>query len=185
MKRWLTLLMMLGTVAGLGLVAPTVAQAETPYCGIVWGSLPETAGSLSVPPLINVRAGQHECYDRLVLDIGGAASGYDVRYVTAVRDQGAGNVVPLRGGAFLEIVLMNPAYDVYTGQPTYMPANPQELVNVYGWRTFRQVASGGTFEGYTTIGLGVRARLPFRVFTLAGPGGNSRVVIDVAHRWLA
>jgi hypothetical protein len=35
----------------------------------------------------------------------------------------------------------------------------------------------------TKIGLGVRARLPFRVFALAGPGGGSRLVIDVAHRW--
>jgi len=29
----------------------------------------------------------------------------------------------------------------------------------------------------------VRARLPFRVFVLAGPGNGSRLVIDVAHRW--
>ena len=52
-----------------------------------------------------------------------------------------------------------------------------------GYRTFRQVAYAGSFEGQTTIGLGVRARLPFRVFTLAGPGSNTRLVIDVAHTW--
>src|SRR5262249_2306037 len=63
--------------------------------------------------------------------------------------------------------------------------NCHELVNVTGWRTFRQVADGGSFEGYTTIGLGVRARLPFRVFTLPGPGAHSRLVIDVAHHWVA
>ncbi|MDQ1596268.1 MAG: hypothetical protein QOH40_2824, partial [Arthrobacter pascens] len=40
-----------------------------------------------------------------------------------------------------------------------------------------------SFEGYTTLGLGVRARLPFKVFTLAGPGSGSRLVIDVAHHW--
>ena len=39
----------------------------------------------------------------------------------------------------------------------------------------------GSFEGQTTIGLGVRARLPFRVFVLAGPGSGSRLVVDVAH----
>jgi hypothetical protein len=33
------------------------------------------------------------------------------------------------------------------------------------------------------LGLGVRARLPFRVFTLDGPGSMSRLVIDVAHHW--
>ena len=52
-----------------------------------------------------------------------------------------------------------------------------------GWTTFRQVAYAGSFEGQTSFGLGVRARLPFRVFTLAGPGAGSRIVVDVAHRW--
>jgi len=29
----------------------------------------------------------------------------------------------------------------------------------------------------------VRARLPFRVLTLDGPGSGSRLVVDVAHYW--
>jgi hypothetical protein len=45
------------------------------------------------------------------------------------------------------------------------------------------VAWGGSFEGYTTIGVGVRARRPFRVFGLPGPDTGSRLVIDIAHRW--
>ena len=181
MKRWLSWLAMLALIAGLGLVAATGAQAA-PYCGITWGSLPKAGGALSTPPLTNVRAGRHDCYDRVVMDIGGGSSGFDVRYVDAVRDPGRGEVIPLRGGAFLQIELRNPAYDV-NGAPTYSPSNRNELVDVSGWQTFRQVADGGSFEGYTTIGLGVRARLPFRVFTLAGPDGGSRVVLDVAHRW--
>jgi len=44
-------------------------------------------------------------------------------------------------------------------------------------------AYAGSFEATTTVGLGVRARLPFRVFVLAGPATGSRLVIDVAHRW--
>jgi hypothetical protein len=106
-----------------------------------------------------------------------------VEYVDAVRSPGSGEVVRLRGGAFLQITLQNPAHDISTGVPTYNPANRNELVNVTGWQTFRQVALVSDFEGYTDLGLGVRARLPFRVFSLAGPGGGSRVVIDVAHRW--
>ena len=47
----------------------------------------------------------------------------------------------------------------------------------------RQVAWAGSFEGQTTIGLGVRARLPMRAFVLNGPGDGLRVVVDVAHRW--
>jgi hypothetical protein len=116
------------------------------------------------------------------MDIDGKAAG-SVRYVDAVTTEGRGDVLPLRGGAFLQIGLRNPSYDINTGVSTFTPPNPDELVNVAGWRTFRQVADGGSFEGYTTIGLGVRARLPFRAFTLAGPGRGSRLVIDVAHRW--
>jgi len=56
-------------------------------------------------------------------------------------------------------------------------------VNVSGYTTFRQVAYDGSFEGLTSFGLGVRAKLPFRVFVLAGPGSGSRVVVDVAPRW--
>jgi hypothetical protein len=69
------------------------------------------------------------------------------------------------------------------GKPTYRPADARHAVNVAGFSTFRQVVFDGTFEGQTQIGLGVRARLPFRVFSLAGPGAGSRLVIDVAHRW--
>ena len=95
---------------------------------------------------------------------------------------GSGTPIPLRGGARLAVVVLVPAYDS-AGQPTYRPVNVKELTNVTGYRTFRQVAWAGSFEGRTTVGLGVRARLPFRVFTLAGPGDGSRLVIDVAHTW--
>jgi hypothetical protein len=69
---------------------------------------------------------------------------------------------------------------------TYDPANPRQLVNVTDYRTFRQVARTGSSEGVTSLGLGVRARLPFRVTTLAGfPGtsSGSRLAVDVAHAW--
>ena len=87
--------------------------------------------------------------------------------------------IALRGGAFIDVTVFAPAYDL-NGTPT---VDLGALPRTSGYRTFRQVASGGSFEGYTTIGLGVRARLPFRVFTLSGPGSGSRLVIDVAHRW--
>ncbi|HEY7430450.1 MAG TPA: hypothetical protein VH641_06930, partial [Streptosporangiaceae bacterium] len=56
------------------------------------------------------------------------------------------------------------------------------LVNVTGFKAFRQVVGAGSFEKITSIGLGVRVkRLPFQVFRLAGPGNHSRLVVDVAH----
>src|SRR5690606_11763889 len=105
------------------------------------------------------------------------------RYVDQVYAEASGARVPLRGGAKLAVVAHSPTYNPVTGRSTYSPANPRELRNVSGYSTFRQIAFGGSFEGQTTIGLGVRARLPFRVFVLDGPGSGSRLVIDVAHRW--
>jgi hypothetical protein len=162
--------------------APRTVAAATTSCATSWGSLPEANSRMTQAPVTNVRSGRHACFDRLVIDIRGKAPGYDVRYVKNVYTDGAGFLVPLRGGAKLQLVVRAPSYDA-NGKPTYKPANARELTNVAGYSTFRQVAYAGSFEGQTTIGLGVRARLPFRVFTLSGPGSNTRLVIDVAHRW--
>ncbi len=165
----------------------TTAEAAAPSCGITWGSLAKSPGPLAgitADAITNVRSGGHACFDRLVIDLSGrGGTSSSVRYVTTVFSQGQGAPVSLRGGARLEIVVHAPDYDVVTGLPVYRPANPRELTPVAGLRTFRQVASGGSFEAVTTIGLGVRARLPMRAFVLAGPGGGSRLVVDVAHHW--
>lgn len=181
MRRLISIVTVIVAASGLSLVTSSAAQAG-PYCGITWGSAAKTVSGSPTPqwPITNVRAGRHTCFDRLVVDFDGRASAYRVRYVTAVKQQGSGHTVPLRGGAFLQLDLQSATYDIDTGAPTYDPANSRELVNVSGWRTFRQVASGGSFEGQTTFGLGVRARLPFRVQRLSNPG---RLVVDVAHRW--
>lgn len=164
-------------VVAVVLAVPVAASAAAPYCGITWGSLPKSAPSTVSAEVVGLRAGQHDCYDRLVFDFGGPVDGYNVSYVDQVTMDPSGAPVPLRGGARLAVAVRGPAYD-QAGNPTYTPANPAELVNVTGFRTFRQVAWAGTFEGTTSVGLGVRARLPFRVFTLP-----DRVVVDVAHFW--
>ena len=172
----------LALVGSLGLTTAASASAA-PYCGITWGSLTKAGGVETAPNLTGVRTGRHDCYDRLVLDLGGGSSaGFQVSYVDAVHSDASGAVVPLRGGARLQIVVRASSFDL-NERPTFTPANPAELANVSGYLTFRQVAYAGSFEGQTTLGLGVRARLPFRAFVLAGPGDGSRLVIDVAHRW--
>ncbi len=170
-------------LSGSSTAPRTTSTVSTASCPRGWGSLPEANSRMVLSPVTNVRTGRHACYDRLVVDLGGRAAGYDVRYVSTVHQDGSGFVVPLRGGAKLQIVVRASSYDLDSGKATYSPKNSKELTNVAGYRTFRQLAFAGSFEGQTTIGLGVRARLPFRVYTLAGPGSNSRLVIDVAHQW--
>jgi hypothetical protein len=161
------------------------AAAATPYCGITWGSLPKVDPGMSEygVAITGVRAGRHDCYDRLVVDVNhGSVGGYSVQYVDTVFTDPKGDPLQLRGGARLEVVVHAP--NNVGSQVTYFPSNQQEVVNVTGFSTFRQVAWAGSFEGFTTLGLGTRARLPFRVFTLPADAGHGpRVVVDVAHRW--
>nr|WP_026550772.1 hypothetical protein [Arthrobacter sp. Br18] len=179
------LLAALALTAGLGLVVPGTASAA-PFCGITWGSLAKSTATPALgpsqDPITNIRSGRHACFDRLVVDVSGEVPRYTVRYVRAVTQDGSGFTLPLRGRAFIDVTAMAPAHD-QNYNPTYTPTNRNEAVNVAGFQTFRQVAFAGTYESVTQIGLGVRARLPFRVFTLAGPGSGSRLVIDIAHRW--
>jgi hypothetical protein len=148
----------------LAVTVPGTAGAAT--CSTNWGSQAKAASNLSHGTLTAVRAGRHECFDRLVLDVSRSGLGYSVKYVKAVHNQGQGAVIALKGGAFLEIIDQS--------QVTRKLPMP----GVSSFTTFRQVADGGSFEGYTTIGLGVRARLPFRVLS----SGN-HLIVDVAHRW--
>ncbi|CAA9216930.1 MAG: hypothetical protein AVDCRST_MAG57-372 [uncultured Blastococcus sp.] len=181
-------LAVLALTSALSAVVLTSPAQAAPYCGISWGSTPEHRTAGDTEKLNDVRAGRHACFDRLVIDLGGQDTtfgSYDVRYVSVVRQDGSGDAVPVRGAADLQLLIDAPAYDEQ-GHPTFSPRNPREVVDVSGFSTFRQVASGGSFEGRTTIALGVRARLPFRVFTVAGTPQSDdtpRLVIDVAHRW--
>src|SRR3954451_371441 len=144
--------------------------AAAPYCGITWGSLPkaEGTGPTNPTPIVDVRAGRHDCFDRVVIDLAGPAVGYHVEYVPSVLDQGRGEAVALAGGAFLDVTLFAPTNDL-AGNATFSP-DPAKVVDVGGFRTVRQVVFAGSFEGFTTFGVGVRARLPFRVFVLDGRG---------------
>jgi len=175
----------IATTLGVVLIAPA-GPAAASYCGITWGSLAKSGThDATADTLRDVRAGQHACFDRLVIDLARAPgfTAYSVHYGTA-HQEGSGNAIPLTG-TDMEIVLKSPAYDS-NGTPTFRPASTTNVVDVSGFRTFRQVAWGGSFEGYTTLGLGVRARLPFRVTVLDGSPGHptgARVVVDVAHAW--
>lgn len=164
----------------LGLAAATAPAAigastasAAPYCGITWGSLAKSNLTMNITTVAGLRAGRHACFDRLVIDQKGKATGYDVRYVTVVTQDGSGFPVPVAGGAALQVITR-------AARNTTPPAMP----NVAGFTTFRQVKWAGSFEGQSTVALGVRARLPFRVLNYNDTAtGTSRLVIDVAHQW--
>jgi hypothetical protein len=167
---------------GAGIALPAT-QASATACEVGWGSLAKSDPDYTGKSITNVRTGRHNCFDRMVVDVPGASAaslGYYVRYVDQVVMDGSGQTVPLNGGAKIQISVHAPAYDINTGQPTYSATPGQKLpgVNLTGYQTFKDAKYAGSFEGQTQIGLGVRARLPFRVMPLDG-----KLVVDVAHDW--
>jgi hypothetical protein len=185
MSTTLTRAAVVVSATAAALAGAVLPAAAAPTCSTAWGSTAEVRGPGGGGTVDDVRAGRHDCYDRLVLDLDGidaSAVSYDVRYVAQVRQDGSGDLVPLRGAADLQVVVHTPAHTT-RGTATYAPRDGAEAVAVGGSRTFRQVAWAGSFEGQSTVGLGVRARLPFRVLVLDGPGDGSRLVVDVAHTW--
>jgi hypothetical protein len=166
MNKLIPLAVATAAVVATGTAVTLAQPAGATGCSVTWGSQPKTSTTNAAGSVTAVRAGRHDCYDRLVLDNTRSGLGYSVSYVRQVTQDGSGAAVPLKGGAFLQVVDK-------AGATRRLP-----MPDVTGYRTFRQVAWAGSFEGYTTIGLGVRARLPFRVFRT----GN-HLVIDVAHTW--
>jgi len=168
-------------------VAPARAATAT-YCGITWGSLPKSAPELTASPIAGARVGRHDCYDRLVIDLAGQpAPGYFANYIDGYFNQDTGERVPVAGGAILKVRVLAPGHDA-----NYQPTVPwkfgthivtPEQFSAGGFRTFRDLVYGATYEGETDFVVGLRARLPFRVLKLDGPGGGSRLIIDVAHQW--
>ncbi|GLZ38572.1 hypothetical protein [Actinokineospora sp. NBRC 105648] len=159
------------------LVAPPTAAAA-PFCGITWGSGEKSRWTEPESVIRGVRAGQHDCYDRLVVDFTGyAGQDFQVRYQDHIFDFLTWQNITLRGGAYLEVLL-----DSDNGQFAD-PATRTELVDVGAYRTFRQIAYAGEHRAGSYLALGVRARLPFRAFVLQAPGQPTRLVVDVAHQW--
>ncbi|MEU2516239.1 AMIN-like domain-containing (lipo)protein [Streptomyces syringium] len=192
MRRWNAALAAL-LLAGAGLAATTAPASasrtaagthpSSVMCEVGWGSYGKTGIDTSYKPLTGVRTGRHECFDRMVLDVEGPGHrpiGYRVGYVGRLSQDGSGDDIHVAGGAILEVRVAAPSYDPATGRATYRAkaGRPLPGVDVTDYRTFKDTRFAGSFEGDTQIGLGVRARLPFRVFQW-----NHHIVIDVAHRW--
>ncbi|MFF5547822.1 AMIN-like domain-containing (lipo)protein [Streptomyces olivaceoviridis] len=172
----------LWTAASSAGAAPAEGPRAAVACPTGWGSGAKSGAATGADHLEDIRTGQHECYDRIVFEVpgGGDRIGYQVQYVDRFHADPSGAYIPVAGGAILDIRVGAWSYDLEAGAPTYPGKVGEALpgVNVGGYSTFRDTRFGGTFEGQTQVGLGVRARLPFRVIQL-----DDRIVVDVAHSW--
>lgn len=119
--------------------------------------------------LTDVRAGEHEGHDRLVLEFTGTGTpGWAVRYVDEAVLEGTGDVAAIEGDAILQLDVSGTALPAPGDDRPPRQGPVGALVDVY---------VGGTFEGYTQVFVGVEGgRAPFRVLALGGP---PRLVVDV------
>ncbi|MBD3926256.1 hypothetical protein IEZ26_16645 [Nocardioides cavernae] len=121
--------------------------------------------------LVDVRAGDHDGFDRVVLELSGTATpGWGVAWSDEAVAEGTGDVVPLAGDHVLTISASGtamPEPGSFEVPARLGPAGAVAEVQVNGW-----------FEGYTQVFAGVEGdERPFRVFTLTDP---PRLVVDIA-----
>jgi hypothetical protein len=128
-------------------------------------SAPET------PTLVDVRAGGHTGYDRVVFEFRGPVPEHRIGYVDQLVQDGSGNPVSVAGAADLEVVFEGANAHNEDGSPTISPRQFSP-----GLTAVKEVAQIGDFEAVVTYGIGVDRRRPIEVSTLSSP---SRLVIDV------
>jgi len=138
---------------------------------------PESTDPQTVEPtgewdlqLVDVRVGDHDGFDRVVLELSGTATpGWGVAWSDEAVADGSGDVVPLEGDHVLTISASGtamPEPGSFEVPARLGPAGAVAEVQVNGW-----------FEGYTQVFAGVEGdERPFRVFTLTDP---PRLVVDI------
>jgi len=127
------------------------------------------------PALTNIRTGLNNGFDRVVLDLTHGQPSVSYSNVDELIADGSGEVVWLTGEFFVSVVATPAGAHDDNGNRTYTGPEKFRTRNL---RNVMAVALTGDFEGYLSVGLGIRYQSWVRVFTLTNP---SRIVIDVGH----
>lgn len=121
-----------------------------------------------------VRVGNHEGFDRVVVDLAGDGDpGWFVDYTPTPLQATIGRPLPVSGNAFLNI---NVDGTVYPGE---LGLDETGFEHLSPTSNIVDVASGGTYAGRSQIVVGLRAEAPYSVQVLEDP---KRLVIDIVQR---
>jgi hypothetical protein len=126
--------------------------------------------------LVDVRAAEHEGFDRTVFEFAGdALPAYHVEYVDKpVRQCGSGAVVPIAGDGWLHVRFSGANAHTEAGEATVgFRERATNLTNLL------EIESICDFEAEVGWVLGVRSPNHYRVIELSSP---TRLVVDVRHR---
>lgn len=137
----------------------------------------ETTGEPAVPEadtvlVTGMRLGEHEDFDRIVVDLtGDSAPGWVTRWTTDPAEEGRGEPLDISGSEFLDIVIKG----------VRIPETDEDWAVVYddfSTRDFGDISViyDGTYEGRAHLVVGMSQKQPYRIFQLSNP---NRVIIDV------
>jgi hypothetical protein len=159
---------------------PTAAPTPGPTTALPFkaNTLPDDGGegSGNALGLVGVRSARQPGFDRVTFVFGGTGRpGWRVEYVTTPRSDGSGDVVTVKGTAFLQVVLRGVGLPDDTGLAPFGGVSTRLAGS--GTKQVLEIAPGSVFEGQQLAFIGMSgAKRPFRVFSLTGP---PRVVVDV------
>ncbi len=128
-------------------------------------------GSVTDSTVVRVSVGQHQGYDRFVIEFGGGVPTYGVARLqspTVESGGGRGGKVTLEGNGSVTITMHSVNnWTSYSGPTEFHPQYP----------FLRQAQQVQNYEGYQTWALGIQGPTCLRILTLASP---SRLVVDIA-----
>ncbi len=159
-------------------VPPTVGCTDQGMNPSDWNTAEDTA-----PPrnpttdggIDDVTPSAGACFDQVVVRTDTTSDvGFAARYVPLVTQDASGRPVPLQGEAFLQWSVFAPVADPALFQGFGFTADDT-------YRTLRQIAFAGSFEGVTTFGVGVDTQVPFAVESRKNARGATEIVLYLAH----
>jgi len=145
------------------------------------GGRERVEGSLGIregtpPPigmLVDVRAAEHEGYDRIVFEFEGPPPDYRVEYVENPTQCGSGQPVNIEGNAVLAVSFEPTNAHTEAGEPTlaFQSISP-------GLPSIVEAVQTCDFEAHVTWVVGLTAQMDFRVTEAEDP---LRLAVDIAH----
>jgi hypothetical protein len=176
MPAWAVLLI------GIGLIAFSACddgngESPTPTTAPFRGTLdpvqkPE-GESVGQPLLVDVRAAEHDGFDRIIFEFDAEDAGFRAEYVDEATGCGSGLPVEIAGAALLQVRITPVAAHDEAGAPTFAQ---QELAP--GLPSILEAEQTCDFEGAVTWVVGLAQEAEFNALTLRNP---FRIVVDVAH----
>jgi hypothetical protein len=150
--------------------SPVASPSPSPAVPAGFALSDFSGGSTATSTVTAVRIGQHDGYDRFVIEFSGGVPSYSVTRqagVTFTRSP-KGDTVTLYGSAGVVIRVHSIAnWTSYMGPMAFKP----------GYSCIREARMTENFEGYQSWALGIAGTPALRVFTMSGP---DRLVVDVA-----